>query len=110
VWLGFFPFNLSEQLAADDKLRGFVISSGNSPKSTTLQKLCQLSTDKCHLDCQHFLHLVQSKRVRARGVFAGRGNGQRRIDNVHKPCDKEPEGQQKFQLARDQLTSVCQRL
>jgi len=107
---GFFRFNLSEQLAADDKLCGFVISSGNNPTSTTLQKLHLLSTDKCHLDCQHFLHLVQSKRMRARGVFASHGKGQRRVDNAHKPCDKEPEHQQKFQLARDQLASVCQRL
>jgi len=101
LWLGFFPFNLSDRFAVDDELYSFVISSANEKTSQMHNKLQQMATDKCYSDCQHHLYLVCIKRIRASIAFTGECDGQRRINSTLKKRGKESDATRRLRLARD---------
>ena len=108
VWLGYFPFNLSDRFAVDEELHSFIINSANETTTEMLNKLQKLSTDKHHADCQCCLCLVRSKRMRPRNVAMG--DGQKRIDTMLGPKKKESAGHRKLRLARERLSCVRRKL
>ena len=110
VWLGYFPFNLSDRFAVDDELYSFLINSANETTSNIHKKLNQMVTDKYYETFQYYLYLVRSKRIRPRNLSTGNGDGQRRIDNMLGPQQKESANRRKLRLARERLQCVRQKI
>jgi len=108
LWLGFFPFNLSDRFAVDEELCSFIVASANEQTSKMFNKLQQQITDTHYDNYQCCLHLVRSKRIRSKVAFTGNSDGQRRIDSMlpKRGNLKESDGTRRLRLARDRLTTV----
>jgi len=110
VWLGYFPFNLSDRFAVDDELCSFIISCANDPTSTMHKKHEQMVTDKHYQDYQCYLYLVRIKRIRSRGTSTGHSDGQLRIDRIYEPGMAESASMRKLRLSRERLVCVRRKL
>jgi len=62
-WTGFFPFNLSSHFAADEAVYTYIINAANQPTSKTQQQLKSMSTDRCHSEQSHHLHMATAQKI-----------------------------------------------
>jgi len=111
VWLGYFPFNLSDRFAVDEELYSFIISSSSETTATILQKHQQMVTEKYHQVFQHYLYLVCSKRIKSREASTGHSDGQKQIDIMLGPRGKaKTAARRKLRLLRERLVVVGHKL